>query len=196
MIMVKVIHGKVRGKTIELDEDLGLAEGQEVEVQVKALPTPGTGGVEDRFQRLAAEWRRDVGPLSSVSKITQHPSYQAIIALGRDVVPLILRELERQPDHWFAALRALTGADPVAPEDRGRMDRMAAAWIHWGREQDLGLAAGQEVEVQVSAIPPTGTPGEGLRRSAGALADDPYWGAIMEEIYQARKRDTRRDIPE
>jgi hypothetical protein len=63
-------------------------------------------------------------------------------------------------------------------------------------DEDLGLADGQEVEVQVKAVPSTRTWGEGLRRSAGALADDPYWDAIMEEIYQARKRDTRRELPE
>ncbi|HEV3259054.1 MAG TPA: hypothetical protein VG013_19435 [Gemmataceae bacterium] len=63
-------------------------------------------------------------------------------------------------------------------------------------DEDLGLAEGQEVEVQVKALPATRTWGEGLRRSAGALADDPYWDAIMEEIYQARKRDTRREVPE
>jgi hypothetical protein len=35
--MSKTLHGKVHGKTIELDEDLGVAEGQEVEVQVKIV---------------------------------------------------------------------------------------------------------------------------------------------------------------
>ena len=35
--MTKTIHGKVRGRTIELDEDLGVADGQEVEVQVKLV---------------------------------------------------------------------------------------------------------------------------------------------------------------
>jgi len=63
-------------------------------------------------------------------------------------------------------------------------------------DEDLGLAEGQEVEVQVKVLSTAGEWGEGLRRSAGALADDPYWDAIMEEIYQARKRDTRREIPE
>ena len=38
--MTKTIHGKVHGKTIELDEDLGVAEGQEVEVQVRVIPKP------------------------------------------------------------------------------------------------------------------------------------------------------------
>jgi hypothetical protein len=63
-------------------------------------------------------------------------------------------------------------------------------------DEDLGLAEGQEVEVQVKTLPDTRKWGEGLRRCAGALADDPYWDAIMEEIYQARKRDTRRELPE
>jgi hypothetical protein len=90
--------------------------------------------VEERFRQLAAEWRDAIGPLSSATKIVQHPAYQEIIALGGDVVPFILRELEQKPDHWFAALRAITGEDPVAPEDRGRMDRMATVWIRWGKE--------------------------------------------------------------
>jgi hypothetical protein len=40
--MTKTIHGTVRGKTIELDEDLGVAEGQEVEVQVKIVSPQNT----------------------------------------------------------------------------------------------------------------------------------------------------------
>jgi hypothetical protein len=39
--MTRTVHGIVRGKMIEIDEDLGVAEGQEVEVQVKVLPPPG-----------------------------------------------------------------------------------------------------------------------------------------------------------
>ena len=35
--MTKTLHGKVHGRNIELDEDLGVAEGQEVEVQVKVI---------------------------------------------------------------------------------------------------------------------------------------------------------------
>jgi hypothetical protein len=45
--MTKTIHGKVHGRTIELDEDLGVAEGQEVEIQVRVISkvarTPGEG---------------------------------------------------------------------------------------------------------------------------------------------------------
>jgi hypothetical protein len=64
--------------------------------------------------------------------------------------------------------------------------------------EDSGLDEGQEVEISVRSMP-SGTsrqPGEGLLRSEGALADDPYWDAIMEEVYLERKNDTRREILE
>ena len=35
--MTKTIHGKVCGRTIELDEDLGILDGQEVEVTVRPV---------------------------------------------------------------------------------------------------------------------------------------------------------------
>ena len=47
--MTRTLRGKVHGKTIELDEDLGVVDGQEVEVQVtmerprKRLPGPPPG---------------------------------------------------------------------------------------------------------------------------------------------------------
>jgi len=58
-------------------------------------------------------------------------------------------------------------------------------------DEDLGVAEGQEVEVQIKVISPTGKWGEGILRTAGALADDPYWDAIMEEVHQARKIERR-----
>ena len=64
--------------------------------------------------------------------------------------------------------------------------------------EDPGLAEDQEVEVTVRPVPTTVAqkPGDGLLRTEGALADDPYWDVIMEEVYQERKNDTRREIVE
>jgi hypothetical protein len=58
-------------------------------------------------------------------------------------------------------------------------------------DEDLGVAEGQEVEIQVRVIPKTNTPGEGFLRTEGALADDEEWDAIMAEIHQARKLERR-----
>ena len=91
--------------------------------------------LERRFRELVAQWQADVAPLSSTTARVQHPAYRAIIALGPAAIPLLLRELEQRPNHWFAALKSLTGADPVPPADRGRINAMTNAWITWGKEQ-------------------------------------------------------------
>jgi hypothetical protein len=62
--------------------------------------------------------------------------------------------------------------------------------------EDLGITDGQEVEVIVRVHMPRPEWGQGILRSAGALADDPYWDGIMEEIYQARKIERRPQLEE
>ncbi|MHC5543929.1 hypothetical protein ACYOEI_37355 [Singulisphaera rosea] len=44
---IKHAHGVVHGKTIELDEELGLPDGQEVELQVTVVtkPKPSSEGI-------------------------------------------------------------------------------------------------------------------------------------------------------
>jgi hypothetical protein len=133
--------GQVKNGVVVLDPPGSLPEGAQVRVELINLPaeTSQTSQSHDpalaeRFHRLAEQWRQDVGPISSTTKLVQHPAYQSIIALGPGVVPLLLEELKRQPDYWFAALKALTGANPVPAEDRGQLNRMAAAWLRWGRE--------------------------------------------------------------
>lgn len=97
------------------------------------------GTSEWSFRELARRWREDTETMSSIEDMALHPAYQRIIGMGPAVLPLILRELERAPDHWFWALRAITGADPVAPEQRGDIRGMAAAWLAWARREGLCL---------------------------------------------------------
>jgi hypothetical protein len=67
--------------------------------------------------------------------MVKHPAYQKIISMGYAVVPLILKELEREPDHWFVALNKITNENPVYNGARGKLDEMAAAWIAWGERK-------------------------------------------------------------
>lgn len=91
--------------------------------------------LEKRFRALFQAWKAETGNLSSITQVAIHPAYQQIIGIGLQAVPLILKELERAPDHWFWALRAVTGENPVPAEHRGRMEEMRRAWIQWGRER-------------------------------------------------------------
>jgi hypothetical protein len=49
--MTKTIHGKVHGRTIELDEDLGVAEGQEVE-SIDSTPFQAYDRVGRRWSQI------------------------------------------------------------------------------------------------------------------------------------------------
>ena len=60
--MTKTVHGVVHGRTIELDEDLGVSEGQEVEVQVTVIarmdgsnPQPMSEGLAKVYEILGRQ---------------------------------------------------------------------------------------------------------------------------------------------
>ena len=88
--------------------------------------------VEQNFQDLALCWRRETALQSSVTAIAMHPAYQQIIGMGDRALPLIFRELRREPDHWFWALGAITGENPVPDAHAGDLDAMTHDWLFWG----------------------------------------------------------------
>lgn len=103
-----------------------------VEQLLETLPTDVDAS---RFQILAQRWKKDTAHLSNIGKKALHPAYQEIIGMGKAAIPLLLAELHRDPDDWFWALHAITGAQPVPAESRGNLKEMAAAWLQWGSAQ-------------------------------------------------------------
>jgi hypothetical protein len=91
-----------------------------------------------RFERLRDQWLEESAVHSLLDYVCTLKSYQEIIGMGRDVVPLLLEELERRPDRWFWALQSITGVDPVPAASRGRMKEMTAVWLEWGRRNNFG----------------------------------------------------------
>ena len=63
-----------------------------------------------------------------------------IIAMGETALPLIISQLKREgddPDHWFVALEAITGKDPIPEEAYGDTPIMAEAWLSWAEEENV-----------------------------------------------------------
>lgn len=87
--------------------------------------------------RLLAHWRDETAGLSSLRAIAEHPSLRAIVSMGDDAVPYLLRELARGRGGLVLghALHMITGAQPVAAADAGRLDTVRAAWIAWAAER-------------------------------------------------------------
>lgn len=98
-----------------------------------------------QFQVLRKEWIAKRGATSSINEMSMLDSYQKIIGMGEKAVPLILAQLKQEgnkPDQWFWALRAITDANPIRPEDQGDFRAMAKAWIEWGATQESREYAG------------------------------------------------------
>jgi hypothetical protein len=88
------------------------------------------------FQRYKTEWKAQPSSASAPEDIIRAWPYRAIIALGPEVIPLILLELEKEPDDWFWALAILTGANPVPEDAQGKLAEMTKAWLKWGRDNN------------------------------------------------------------
>ncbi len=93
--------------------------------------------VIEQFHRLAGVVHEECAHLSSIREVVLHPAYLQIVGLGPRALPLILRELEHKPGHWFWALQAITQEDPVLPEHRGVVAEMAQDWLNWARGEGL-----------------------------------------------------------
>ena len=78
--MTKTVLGKINGRTIELDQDLGIAAGEMVEVQVRSI---------DSKSPTAAKWGE--GILRSAGGWKDYPEMDAIMAKIQEE-----RKLERR----------------------------------------------------------------------------------------------------
>lgn len=124
------LSGNVVNGMIVLDQPAALPEGTRVEVAVRELPDVG---LVSRFRELVRQWKEATVFTSSGTELALHPAYQQIIGMGKEAIPLILEELQREEDHWFWALKSITGNDPVPAVDRGNLPKMTAAWLRWAQ---------------------------------------------------------------
>jgi len=77
-----------------------------------------------------------------------------------------------------------------------QLQQVLASVADWPAHDRILLARKILETVEPVTLPdaqrsPGQTPGSGFLRTEGALADDDQWDAIMEEIHQARKTDSR-----
>jgi hypothetical protein len=90
-----------------------------------------------KFHELAAQWSRETAHLSSTTARLAHPAYQSIIALGQDALPLLIEQMKAGRGHWDAALRTITGENPVPVEHAGKFRLIATDWVHWAEKRGL-----------------------------------------------------------
>lgn len=119
-------------KPKETQENWQLEKDQQA-LGVKNLE-PTVPELEKTFLELTTQWRRETRGISSTNQASMHPAYQQIIGMGKPVIPLLLRELERKSGQWFWAIKAISREDPVPPEKRGQTQEMIRYWLEWGKQ--------------------------------------------------------------
>jgi len=105
--------------------------------QANSTGVTAVESIEARFTRLAEEWSRETGHISSASDLINNAKYRNIISLGWAVVPYLLLDLEQNKRFWFPALAAITGLRPFDSGDASNYRRMTDAWIRWGKRKGL-----------------------------------------------------------
>lgn len=88
------------------------------------------------FLKLKDKWKSETLYYSSSSHIFNNSAYKEIIALGSKSIPWIIRELKKTNDHWFFALKKISGENPVNPNHYGLITKMKEDWIEWAQKNN------------------------------------------------------------
>lgn len=127
-------YERVAAHARKLGEETLLLQERE---SVRAQSGEPNAELERVFRELADRWLDETEHISNINKAIVHPAYQQIIGMGKVlpsfIVPLLLHELEVNPDHWLVALHEITNEDP-APED-SNFEEAVQAWLNWGRSR-------------------------------------------------------------
>jgi hypothetical protein len=113
---------------------------EKVDSTVKHYYSPvSRSSIEDDFDSFALTWGIDNRHNSNAQLIAQHPSYQRIVGMGRDALPLIFKRMKKAHGHWFLALQAITGINPVKVDNRGDIPAMTNDWLDWGKRNGFNF---------------------------------------------------------
>jgi hypothetical protein len=98
-------------------------------------PTPQRKSkLQEEFNKLCEKWKKETYFHSSLGKLFTHPAYVRIIGMGKDAIPFVLNDLEKNPTRWFYALKYMAGFDAAAGATNFEEARMK--WLEWGYQNN------------------------------------------------------------
>ena len=83
------------------------------------------------FEKLASIVEKQCSVVSSNDTIINHPQYQEIIKMGDEIVPLLIKRLDKSY-MWLDALSIITNQHPVPESHKGKRNLMKEDWKKWG----------------------------------------------------------------
>lgn len=91
----------------------------------------------NEFNRLKNNWKIETAFISDYNKIINNPSYLSIIGLGKEIIPLILKDLRDNDALWFHALEEITKIKPKFNNINPTYQQVKKFWLDWGVKNDL-----------------------------------------------------------
>jgi len=91
--------------------------------------------LDQKIEYLIKRWEEDNQYKSNID--TDHIAYKAIVSLGNEAVPYLLKYLGKS---WIIpyALYEITGESiDLDDDDKGIFDVINAAWLKWGEQKGL-----------------------------------------------------------
>jgi len=89
------------------------------------------------FELLVQKWKSETKYYSFSKDITNSEYYHAIIKMGKTILPYIFLELQKEPTHWFNALKQITKANPIKEDSKGNINLMTKDWLSWAKIQGI-----------------------------------------------------------
>jgi hypothetical protein len=88
---------------------------------------------ENKFWDLVRQWEYDTKYISSADRILSHSSVAALIQMGPEAIPLILKAM-KENYHLTYVLHKLTGDWPVRDEYAGNGPKIIESWRKWAKK--------------------------------------------------------------
>ncbi|MCK9416764.1 hypothetical protein M0Q97_08925 [Candidatus Dojkabacteria bacterium] len=76
-------------------------------------------------------WLEQTKFCSNPIEICSNPAYLNIINMGADIIPYIIKDLNKNDNFWFDALSRLTGVNPIQKKNAGIFLKMKEDWLNY-----------------------------------------------------------------
>jgi len=144
-----------RYKLVQADEQELKAAGQ-TPSDVVAVVSPTRSilfrrvDLRHRFEQLRVQWEESTAHHSLLAQKAAHPTYRAVVALGEDMVAVLLEEIAAGRLEWSPALSELTGYAPERDLPEVTYEGIRQAWFAWA-DNNPGMAAPASVLISSTA---------------------------------------------
>ena len=94
----------------------------------------------DNFERCAREWQEHIDAHSFTANpyvYIEHASFENIVAMGKEAIPLILEAYSEGHLFWGAALVRITGKNDFGNGVTGNLGAQKTNWLNWAKEVEI-----------------------------------------------------------